>query len=707
MSIFGGGGSSSPAGSSGNPASGPAAQAYQPTAQPGADIGFQNIASGFLGDFGPQFAGIGASAFPGATVTGPNAFSGTPGGVAYGYMQPFVGGAGTGTVTDPNDPYYLQNLQTAEAATGGVPAAFQTGGFLNALSGGLQGYLPAMFSGASSIDTQTADNAAAVASGLGGFGAYNIGPQLQSALVNQANLEGYGNQGFAGVNALNTALGPQAVSSANQGLSWLNAATPSIMTGAIGGANALNQYGNQILGTAFDPQGALYNQLQNQVAQQSNAAAASAGLGGSAYGASTVGNNLGNFNINWQNQQLARQAQGLGAAEPAFTTAAALPGGAATSIGQGLAGLSAGAAAPYQLGGALDQEIGQILQGSSLLPGNVASQYGQLGTQAAQLGAGAAQLPFQPLTSTMAGAAGLGSLTGQGGQLLAQGSQLAGLPYGAQTSGTSNALQALGNLINIGNQQYTIPQQVQNDLQSYLGLGQAASGLSGQLGALGLNEQAQSAAGLGSALGLGSNLLFGNQGLSGALGLGSGGLLGGLGGSSLGALAGTTAGNVALDTAAVDTGAIDSGLAGGAGAAAGGGGFGGLFGGIGSALSWIICTELVQQGRMPRRWWVVGAPVFAAYPESVKRGYYLWAIPTVRHLRRHPNSLYSRFNEAVFRWRAENIAAHKGVRGARKLLRGAAVTAVLYPLCMALGIFCPKMDWQRVYRGEDHARHPA
>lgn len=118
-------------------------------------------------------------------------------------------------------------------------------------------------------------------------------------------------------------------------------------------------------------------------------------------------------------------------------------------------------------------------------------------------------------------------------------------------------------------------------------------------------------------------------------------------------------------------------------------------------FGWIICTELAKQGRMPQRWYIVGARVFAAYSEVAKQGYFLWAIPSVHHLRRHPNSLYSRFLCTVFNWRAENIAAHAGIRSARKLWRGAAVTAILWPICYGLGaclaIAGRKMNWMTVY----------
>lgn len=133
-------------------------------------------------------------------------------------------------------------------------------------------------------------------------------------------------------------------------------------------------------------------------------------------------------------------------------------------------------------------------------------------------------------------------------------------------------------------------------------------------------------------------------------------------------------------------------------------GEGQVAGGILGAIGWVICTELMKQGRMPRKFWAPGAAVFAAYPEAVKEGYHVWAVPSVRHLRDHPRSLYSRFLCAVFNWRAENIAAHAGVSSARVLVRGALVTACLWPLCYAIGAVRNTLnlstDWKGLYSAE-------
>lgn len=153
------------------------------------------------------------------------------------------------------------------------------------------------------------------------------------------------------------------------------------------------------------------------------------------------------------------------------------------------------------------------------------------------------------------------------------------------------------------------------------------------------------------------------------------------------------------EQAAAATGQANSAQTAAAGKSAGA--LGGVLGAVASVVSWIICTELVRQGRMPRKWWAGGTRVFASYPEAVKEGYYVWAVPSVRHLRRHPNSLYSHFLCIIFNWRAENIAANLRIPGARHLRRGAAVTVVLWPICYAIGAtrlaFGRKTNWELLY----------
>lgn len=123
---------------------------------------------------------------------------------------------------------------------------------------------------------------------------------------------------------------------------------------------------------------------------------------------------------------------------------------------------------------------------------------------------------------------------------------------------------------------------------------------------------------------------------------------------------------------------------------------------IGAAVTgWVICTELVRQGRMRSDWYPYGAVVFDGYPAEVKEGYHVWAVHCVRHLRRHPVSIFSCFLSAIFNWRAEDIAARYGYFKARRLLRGRAVTAILWPTCYAIGWVRLKLnkhtDWSAVY----------
>jgi hypothetical protein len=110
--------------------------------------------------------------------------------------------------------------------------------------------------------------------------------------------------------------------------------------GAYGTQQSLLNSGLNLFNYATDPQNALYNRTLQQVQDQTGATNSMYGLGSSAAGAGVANQALSNFNIDWQNQQLQRQVQGL----QAYT-------GAAQAAGQyGNYGTALAEAAPgYQL----------------------------------------------------------------------------------------------------------------------------------------------------------------------------------------------------------------------------------------------------------------------------------------------------------------------------------------------------------------------
>ena len=210
---------------------------------------------------------------------------------------------------------------------------------------------------------------------------------------------------------------------------------------------------SNILTSGYDPQSQLYNRMLNQVQQQAAAGNAAAGVTGP-YAASTADQAVSNAMMNWQNQQLARQAQAA------------------------------------QTAGALGGQIGNLA-----------------GLGLNQVGAG--------LTG---GLQGLGSLAGLGGNIANLAAGTAGLPYGVSTQQAQNAMNALTNMAAYGQSALPGFQQLVPELQSYLQLGQTAARDAALSGALGYGQQQQQLGQLGNLLGAGSNLLFGQQGLTGALG---------------------------------------------------------------------------------------------------------------------------------------------------------------------------------------------
>ena len=183
------------------------------------------------------------------------------------------------------------------------------------------------------------------------------------------------------------------------------------------GAGQLQGAAGQVLQTGFDPQQAFYNQSIGNLQNQYAASNAASGVSGPA-AAGVTDQGLNNFNLGWQNQQLAQQTSALGAA------------------GQGFAGA-------------------QTL-------GDLAST-----TQAA-----ATQLPYSTY-------------------------------LGQQT----NDISALGSLTSGTNAAFGANESLANLLQSYLGLGQSATGLAQQGEAANFGQQSSLGSSLGQTIsGLGTSL---------------------------------------------------------------------------------------------------------------------------------------------------------------------------------------------------------
>ena len=139
----------------------------------------------------------------------------------------------------------------------------------------------------------------------------------------------------------------------------------------IGMGNNLIGAGNTLYNTAMDPQGALYNQLLNTVQERAGATNAQYGQGGSPVGAGVQNDAIRNFLINWQNQQLGRQATGVQGLEGAYGAGANLFSQGANTLGQGL---NVGALGPQftMQGGQLPV---QAQEQAYAIPGEAASQY--------------------------------------------------------------------------------------------------------------------------------------------------------------------------------------------------------------------------------------------------------------------------------------------------------------------------------------------
>ncbi|WP_074985384.1 hypothetical protein [Paraburkholderia tropica] len=156
-----------------------------------------------------------------------------------------------------------------------------------------------------------------------------------------------------------------AANAAGQGYTNAGTALTNLGNSDLATQQQLLSAGQNVYNMGLDPQSALYNSTLNQVQQQTGATNSMYGLGSSAAGAGVANQALTNFNLDWQNNQLSRAAQGLSA----YTGAA----NAAGSYGQ--QGASALTSAPQYalLGGQVPYQTAQTIAAT---PGNLANTYG-------------------------------------------------------------------------------------------------------------------------------------------------------------------------------------------------------------------------------------------------------------------------------------------------------------------------------------------
>ena len=221
---------------------------------------------------------------------------------------------------------------------------------------------------------------------------------------------------------------------------------------ATGASSALYGAGNQALGAGsailqagFDPQKQLYSQVQNQNSQQNLAQLANMGVAATPYGAGVAGQENTNFNLDWQNNQLQREATAASAYGGLNQTAQNdfAAGGQQGQLGA-QAALMQGQL-PWQTSNAINQSaIGALGQQQGL--------YGNAQAGAAnylQSDFGASQTAYQDQLQQsqnmwggiggLLGQFGLGGAFGQGGAL---GSSLGGA--GGTASGLGGLLSLFG-----------------------------------------------------------------------------------------------------------------------------------------------------------------------------------------------------------------------------------------------------------------------
>lgn len=226
--------------------------------------------------------------------------------------------------------------------------------------------------------------------------------------------------------------GPQLQAGANTaGAYQTGTLAPMLQRGAAsltGLGQSATPYGQQILQTGFDPQKALYDRTLQQTTDQSNAINAMYGLGSSPAGAGLTQKAVSDFNINWQNEQLKRQAEAAqGYGNIVSGSGRALAGGADLGTGAASA-LQSGSALPYQT---YQGAQGDILNALNTIPGSVSGAFG----------------PDTNLANMLNSYLGLGqsatTIAQQGAKTNFAQNQALGQGFGSSLTGLGNSLKGL------------------------------------------------------------------------------------------------------------------------------------------------------------------------------------------------------------------------------------------------------------------------
>lgn len=226
---------------------------------------------------------------------------------------------------------------TAAGATGGLTAESTIPGAvtdaLNAvtpLSQGLDASLGAQSAaGLGAADAATAGAATSAAGGLPQWLTQLLNPNPASLattaggqLINQVAGGGGGAAGTTGAagaggnTGLSSLLGLLGIGS---GLSTMFGGNTAVDPARV---NSLWQAGQNTYNTSLDPQNALYNQQFQQNVDQTRAGQSARGIAMSPLASGLEDQSNQNFNMGWQNNQLARQVQGTGAFAQAGNVAA-------------------------------------------------------------------------------------------------------------------------------------------------------------------------------------------------------------------------------------------------------------------------------------------------------------------------------------------------------------------------------------------------
>lgn len=117
-------------------------------------------------------------------------------------------------------------------------------------------------------------------------------------------------------------------------------------------------------------------------------------------------------------------------------------------------------------------------------------------------------------------------------------------------------------------------------------------------------------------------------------------------------------------------------------------------GAISDAVS-VVCTVMKEQGTIPEGQWKRSSAIFRNYNHASQKSYWLWARPSAKFIKAHPQYLVSKALQSLFKARTSHVIGHKTAYG---LFARSLIFIITVTVGVVSGV--APVEWFKLYLGK-------